>query len=105
MHESDLVVSAGGTTIYELCAVGVPAIIFSMAHNQKGEAEYLGKMGAIKYIGECTEKGFEEILKEVVYELINEKQERIAISKKMHTIADGYGAVRIANVLGTFCNL
>lgn len=105
MYESDLVVSAGGTTIYELCAVGVPAIIFSMAYNQKGETEYLGKRGAIKYIGECTGKGFEEMLKEAVYELINEREERVAISRKMQTIADGYGAARIANILETLCNL
>lgn len=34
MSTCDLAFSAGGTTLYELCAVGVPSVSFSMADNQ-----------------------------------------------------------------------
>ena len=34
MAESEVALSAGGSTLYELCAVGVPVIAFSFAENQ-----------------------------------------------------------------------
>lgn len=35
MAESEVALSAGGSTLYELCAVGVPVIAFSFAENQE----------------------------------------------------------------------
>ena len=34
MHSCDIAVSAGGITLYELCACGTPTVVFSIADNQ-----------------------------------------------------------------------
>lgn len=39
MRQCDLAISAGGTTLYELCAAGVPRIAYILADNQKGIVE------------------------------------------------------------------
>ena len=35
MRDSDIAVSAGGSTLYELCACGVPTVVYTMADNQR----------------------------------------------------------------------
>ena len=50
MRECDVAISASGTTLYELAAVGVPTICFEVADNQKG-AESWEKWGYMLYAG------------------------------------------------------
>lgn len=42
MEQCDIAVTAGGSTVYELAAVGVPFICFSYAENQEALSEYIG---------------------------------------------------------------
>lgn len=46
MTSADLAISAGGSTSWERCALGLPAIIFSIADNQKKITENIVKNGA-----------------------------------------------------------
>ena len=52
MRACDLAVTAGGTTLYELCAVGVPSVVYSMADNQVAEAEAFARAGVGFYEGD-----------------------------------------------------
>lgn len=52
MASCDLVVSAAGTTLYELCAVGIPAISYSFADNQLPSSLAFDSVGAVPYAGD-----------------------------------------------------
>lgn len=62
--DSYLAVSAGGTTLYELCACKVPTISFSFADNQEGFTEEMGEQGILFYAGDARK---EESLIEIIY--------------------------------------
>lgn len=50
MQKSDLAISAGGQTLYELIKVGVPTIVFCLADNQRRNIDYLLKINLIKEV-------------------------------------------------------
>lgn len=52
MECCDLAVSASGTTLYELCALGLPTISFTMADNQLTSARAFEEAGAIPCAGD-----------------------------------------------------
>lgn len=53
MEECDAAVTAGGTTLYELCAARTPFAVYSLADNQTGQAESMSSQGLTAYLGEA----------------------------------------------------
>ena len=51
MLKSDIAISAGGQTLYELARVGVPTVTIPVAENQLNNSRYLQKNGFIGYPG------------------------------------------------------
>lgn len=100
MRMCDVAISASGTTLYELCACGIPTICFSIADNQKG-AERWQEFGLMYYAGNVEENMGHCInncyigLKKYMFD----KRFRIDNSKRMQTVVDGYGAQRIAEYI------
>ena len=99
MKEVDLAVSAGGTTLYELCAVGTPTISYSFADNQLYNVKQFAKDGLIDYAGDVrTDDIFANVIK--LYEKYdadsNIRKERSVLMQQM---VDGKGAERIAQIL------
>jgi len=101
MEQCDLAVTAGGTTIYELSAMGVPFVCFSYAENQEKLTEYIGKHGIAGY-GGAFHKEPEQTLN-VIREQILELQENVELRRKYseeeQKLVDGRGAARIAEIL------
>ncbi len=100
----DLAVSAAGTTLYELCAAGVPTLAFSMADNQVAFAGKLAQIGAMDNLGDIRDPLIREELPERVASWLQERLEegretRFAQAKRMHAITDGNGSDRIAEAL------
>lgn len=101
MSRCDLGISAGGTTLYELCAVGVPSVSFITADNQLCAVQTFSDNGIISCAGNaCTS------LKKTTDGLIgflNHHQdsypERQKSSRQMRAFIDGGGALRIASAL------
>ena len=99
MREADLAVSAGGTTLYELCAVGTPAISYAIADNQLENVKKFEEDRLIAYAGDIRK---DHVIDHIIdylkiYDLNWQiRQER---SLKVQKLVDGKGALRIANAL------
>lgn len=100
MRMCDVAISASGTTLYELCACGIPTICFTIADNQKG-AEKWQDSGLMFYAGnveenmsDCINKCYVDLKK-----YMSDKKIRMNNSKKMQSVIDGYGAQRIAEYI------
>jgi UDP-2,4-diacetamido-2,4,6-trideoxy-beta-L-altropyranose hydrolase len=93
MTESDMAVSAGGQTLYELASRGVPTIAFIMAENQRNNVNGFLELQAVEDGGESTDAGFENKITRAIVKLMSRERRRelSEISKK---IVDGQGVSR-----------
>lgn len=65
MLKADLAIGAGGTTTWERCALGLPAITLTLADNQKEINQYLNELGVIRHIGELNNVTSNDIFEQV----------------------------------------
>lgn len=98
MAQADVVISAGGTTLYELCAMGTPAISYALADNQLRNVEQFHEDGIILYAGDVRKQ---DIISNIMNYLEQYEQASVRLekSKKMQELVDGKGALRIAELL------
>ncbi|MCI9336336.1 MAG: UDP-2,4-diacetamido-2,4,6-trideoxy-beta-L-altropyranose hydrolase [Lachnospiraceae bacterium] len=101
MGGCDIAVTAGGTTVYELCAVGVPFLCFSYAENQESLTEYIGQEGIAGYCGAFHRDpaGTLSNMERLMDTLTGDARMRRRIRERERNLADGLGAVRIARLL------
>ena len=99
MEQCDLAISAGGTTLFELCAIGVPTLSVSVSENQIPCNLAFAQAGILSYEGDVREKNLEERLYAKVMELSSNLSERQKMSKRQRKAIDGKGADRIAEIL------
>ena len=103
MKQNDFAISAGGTTLYELCAIGVPSVSIAMSDNQLIMTETFAETGAIPYAGDLrnnitnTIDNILDLLKQPSSFLI-----RNQLHLNMKSLVDGNGTNKITKAL---CNL
>lgn len=90
MNKCDLAITAYGSTIYELCYMGIPSLGIESAENQKRLKEYFSKNGII------TEVRFGSIIEQI--QKLNYK-ERMRLNSSMNKLIDGKGIKRIISKL------
>lgn len=96
----DLVVSAAGSTMYEIAACGVPMITYVLADNQVPGAEAFAKLGLAVSCGDLrTKDKAEKKLMNAVDTLAKDFALRKQIGEKMQHMIDGFGADRMAGNL------
>jgi len=94
MKTADLAISAGGTTLYELCACGTPTISYSLADNQLDNVWQFDTDGVIKYAGDVrTDDVATKVIELIKQYDIDEVRKQFSV--KMQKIVDGNGAKRI----------
>lgn len=117
MRSCDLAVSAAGTTLYELCAVGVPAISFTMADNQLISAKAFEEAGVIPCSGDIRHSK-EQVMNSIMdffFHMSGEDKpssrqqtalmsstsycNRLQAKERMRCLIDGAGSARIAREL------
>ena len=101
MQSCDIAVSAGGSTMYELCAVGVPILCFSFVDNQEKIVEGFAKREVVSFAGNYLSQGGQMIrmITEHIALLRNSVKLRRSYSAKERELVDGRGAARIASRL------
>lgn len=95
MKECDLVISAGGTTLYELCAIGTPTISYALADNQLDNVYQFAEDDIIDYAGDVRKENVVENVCRLLMKNDN-KELRQRRTLQMQQLVDGKGAVRIA---------
>ena len=101
MERCDLAITAGGSTVYELAAIGVPFICFSYAENQEPVTEYLGREGIASFAGAFHREG-KVVLRRIAEQamgLLRDYDKRYRCYLKERTLTDGSGAEKIAKLL------
>lgn len=101
--DSDVVISAAGSTIYEVSALGIPMIVFYFAENQRQGAEALGALTDIVNAGCFADSGKSVADKaaRALKKCICDKSYRIRLNQQEKGLIDGKGASRIMQQLGT----
>lgn len=97
MRESDIAISAGGSTLYELCSCGVPTISFSYADNQREGTKEFDRQGFIYYAGDSRDD-VTQCLKNIgdkLLEFCEDDLLRKGLSLRMQALVDGFGSDRI----------
>lgn len=100
MRECDVAVSASGSTLYEMCACGIPTICLEIADNQCGakrwetERYMLYAGNAMVDIGACKTNCAGHI-----HTYVENRKLRKEISEKIQSLVDGCGAQRIAQYM------
>lgn len=100
MQQADYAITAGGTTLYEVCAVGVTASCYAIADNQLEIAADFHDRGLISYAGDF--RADEQGTIQKIYAQLREAERacfRKARAQKMQHLVDGKGAGRIAQAL------
>lgn len=95
MKEADLAISAGGTTLYELCACGTPTISYAIADNQIENVNGFAEEGIIECAGDVRYDDVIDNIDKLVDKYCHNIELRKNLSRKMQSMVDGNGASRI----------
>ena len=101
MLESDIAITAGGTTMCELCACERPMVVFSFADNQIEGIKAFENKKAIIYVGDCRNNVSEvgcRIIEKLV-DLINNIEYRKELTSNTKGIINKNGAEKIADII------
>lgn len=98
MRRCQAAVTAGGSTVYELAALGVPFICFSYAENQEALTEYVGRrrIGGFAGAWHKNREGTCEAVGRLFEELAADPLLRRSYSAAGREMTDGRGARRLA---------
>lgn len=98
MLQCDLAVSAAGSTLYELCACGVPTITYVLADNQMPGAKAFSDLGIMENVGDDRfDKGLINNIISLIEDLDYDK--RKLMQHNMKKCIDGKGAYKMIKEL------
>jgi spore coat polysaccharide biosynthesis predicted glycosyltransferase SpsG len=95
--ESDLVVSAAGTSTWELLCIGVPAALVRVAENQRLGYDAVVSRGLAAGLGGVTNPATDAI--PVLHGLLTDPAARTALAARGHGLIDGRGRERVTDAL------
>lgn len=98
MAGADVAVSAAGSTCWELCLLGLPAILIDLAENQRQSAAELDRRGAAIYLGSSSVVTPTAIATKLQHLLLS-VETRVAMSHRSRQLIDGRGAGRVVSSL------
>jgi UDP-2,4-diacetamido-2,4,6-trideoxy-beta-L-altropyranose hydrolase len=98
MAWADLAISGAGTTCWEICAMGLPAILVVVAENQRFIAEQLAAIGAAENAGPVDQIDC-SALADLCRDLRANKDRRVALSQNAKQVVDGRGRERVLDMM------
>ena len=100
MRRCEMAVSAGGTTLLELCACRIPTVCFSFADNQVDFAKLMQRQNIMLYAGDARidDRIEQKIAEQLCLFMQNDKM-RTVYADRMGKLVDGKGTARITECL------
>ena len=100
MEEADITLGAGGSTTWERCCLGLPALITVTAENQNDLADMGIRSGAMQVLGRWDEVT-SEMITDKIEELIKHPEHLVKMSEKAKGLVDGLGAAKVASTMNS----
>ncbi len=94
MAQSNIALTSGGLTIWELACLGIPNIIISTSERERQHSLILEKMGQCYYLGHYDHVSHEQIA-QAITRLMSERERRSLMSQKSKKLVDGLGWKRV----------
>jgi UDP-2,4-diacetamido-2,4,6-trideoxy-beta-L-altropyranose hydrolase len=95
---ADMALTASGSTVWEMCCLGLPMLLIVTASNQLGIAKALHQHGAAVSLGEI-EYITPDMLTASLKKFLGDPSLRQALSQAGKQLVDGRGAARVAEIL------
>jgi UDP-2,4-diacetamido-2,4,6-trideoxy-beta-L-altropyranose hydrolase len=93
---SDIAISGGGSTLYELMSLGIPTLSIIFAENQERNVETLNRRNCIEKLG-WLDKISDDEIKSKVMALAENVERRKELHNNQLKLIDGKGVVRIVD--------
>jgi spore coat polysaccharide biosynthesis predicted glycosyltransferase SpsG len=98
LMQTDMVIGAGGVSLLERMAIGIPSVTIITAENQERQAKWSGELGATILV-DPKKREFKRNLICAIDLLLNSEEKRLEISNKGIGIVDGKGCERVAKCM------
>jgi UDP-2,4-diacetamido-2,4,6-trideoxy-beta-L-altropyranose hydrolase len=98
MAQADLCIGAGGTSNWERCVLGLPALLIALADNQFDISAHLDRLGLVRYLGYAPEVS-DAALRESIAAAVADRAWREQAGATGQTMVDGLGAIRVAEAI------
>lgn len=95
---AELAISFAGSTVWELCFLGCPTILLSVAANQVPAAQALDLAGVMTYLGPADSATAGSLARALEGHL-DDASRRVRMSRRGRELVDGRGAVRVLDAL------
>jgi UDP-2,4-diacetamido-2,4,6-trideoxy-beta-L-altropyranose hydrolase len=98
LAKTDLAIGAGGTSTWERCCLGVPAIAIGIAENQYEVTDTVARAGACLYLGRSADFSPKSFVASLEVMMTNSSL-RHSMSRLGMALADGLGCQRVAKTI------
>jgi spore coat polysaccharide biosynthesis predicted glycosyltransferase SpsG len=99
MSRCDLALTAAGQTLYELAALGRPAVAIEMAANQRPQLAALQQAGTVIAAGAATDQDIADCAATRLAELARDRVSLSRMAAAGRALIDGRGARRVAEAV------
>jgi UDP-2,4-diacetamido-2,4,6-trideoxy-beta-L-altropyranose hydrolase len=98
MAWADMAIAGAGTTCWEMCLLGLPAVLIVVAENQHGIAQHVTNIGAAVSAGSADSLDYSSLARTSA-ELLENREQRFNMSRAARNLVDGLGSQRVCAAL------
>jgi UDP-2,4-diacetamido-2,4,6-trideoxy-beta-L-altropyranose hydrolase len=98
MARSDVAISGGGSTVYELAFMGLPSVVGATTGGEERVLEGLASHGVFRRVGRFSGVKTEDVV-QLALDLLGDSRERTAMSALGRTLIDGRGCDRVLDAM------
>lgn len=97
MAKADLAIGAAGVSSWERCCLGLPALVLTLAENQKPIARELDRLGVVRWLGHHDQVD-EMSMKNALLDCLRHDDLQ-AWSERCLAVVDGKGCQRVSSII------